>query len=718
MKVQTKILLLLFLIVLTFIGGLITMRILGAAKLRAIAAARAEERNRMFDEFLSERGDNLKVLVEDSTNWDDLVRAIAKNDQAWATATISDHTLATYRANAIWIYRPDFTLFTSINNRYADNLREAPLPPEALRALFAAQQPAHFFLRVPQGWMEVRGGTIHPSQDRLRETKAQGYFLAGHIWIDENIRRMSLFTEYKIRIVTGEEMTVGALSAEEEGQIRFTRDLAGWDGQRIAQILVEHDSPIIRQFNAAGRRLFVALIIFAVVLFLGLTISLVRWVRRPLRVISRHLQNEEPAGLVPLSRERNEFGRLAELILRFRNTEAMLLQTEEQLRHSQKIDAVGRLAGGVAHDFNNLLTAIIGFSELLEIRFENDPATLEEVRMIRTAGERAASLTKQLLAFSRKQLLQPVVLDLNALVRETEKLLQRVIGEHIRIAHELLDDEARVRVDPGQLEQVLINLGVNARDAMPRGGTLTISTQLLTFDADELVSRGIDSKPGEYVALAVADTGSGMDDETRARIFEPFFTTKGPGKGTGLGLSTVYGIVKQSGGGIGVETEINRGSRFTIFLPRETAPVEPPKPGPTRLQRTSRAQTILVAEDEEVVRQLIHAVLRDAGYEVLCAATPTEAIEIARQHKGAIDLFVTDIVMPEMHGPALAAKIAEIRPLTRTLYVSGYSENEISAQGVIDPDLEFLPKPFSHQSLVRKVQAVLADAAPGPVGPK
>ncbi|MEO6784887.1 MAG: ATP-binding protein, partial [Chthoniobacteraceae bacterium] len=593
MKVQTKILLLLFLIVVTFIGGLIVMRTAGAAKLRAIAAARAEERSRMFDKFLAERGDNLKVLVEDSTNWDDLVRAIGKNDQAWAAATINDHTLATYHANAIWIYRPDFSLFRSINNRYADNLNEVPLPPEALRALFAARHPAHFFLRVPQGWMEIRGGTIHPSLDRFRETKPQGYYLAGHVWIDENVRRMSLFTGYNLRIVPGEEITGVTTSAEEEGQIRFTRDLHGWDGRRVAQILVEHDSPVIREFNVAGRRLFVGLIIFAVALFLALTISLVRWVRRPLRVISRHLQNEEPAELVPLSRERNEFGRLAGLILRFRHTEAMLQQTEEQLRHSQKIDAVGRLAGGVAHDFNNLLTAIIGFSELLEIRFENDASALEEIRMIRTAGERAAALTKQLLAFSRKQILQPVVLDLNALVRETDKLLQRVIGEHIRIAHDLVGDDARVRVDPGQLEQVLINLGVNARDAMPRGGTLTISTKLITLGAGELVSRGIDSKPGEYVALVVADTGSGMDGETLSRIFEPFFTTKEPGKGTGLGLSTVYGIVKQSGGGIGVETELNQGSRFTIFLPRETAPVEPPKPGPTRIKRTRRAETVL-----------------------------------------------------------------------------------------------------------------------------
>jgi signal transduction histidine kinase/ActR/RegA family two-component response regulator len=713
MKVQTKILLLLFLIVLTFIGGLIAMRALAAANVRAIAATQAEERQRIFDQLLAERGDNLKVLVEDSTNWDDLVRAIAKSDLAWADSTINEDTLAKSHANAIWIYRPDLTLFASINNRYDEKLREAPLPPGALRALFAAGKPAHFFLHVEEkGWMEIRGSTVHPSLDRFRETKPQGYFLAGHFWINENIRRMAQFTDYKVRIITGDEIAAVAPGAEEEGRIRFTRDLAGWDGRRVAQILVEHDSPVIREFNAAGRRLFLALIVFAIVVFLILSISLVGWVRHPLRVISGHLQNEEPAELVPLSQERNEFGRLAQLILRSRNTEEMLQQAEEQLRHSQKIDAVGRLAGGVAHDFNNLLTAIIGYSELLEIRFENDPSVLEEVRMIRNAGERAAALTKQLLAFSRKQILQPVVLDLNALVRETDKLLHRVIGEHIRIVHHLTADDARVRVDPGQLEQVLINLGVNARDAMPRGGTLTITTAVLPLGADELASRGIDSQPGEYVALAVSDTGSGMDNETLVRIFEPFFTTKGPGKGTGLGLSTVYGIVKQSGGGISVETEMGRGSQFTIFLPRETAPVEPPKPGPSRVERTSRAETILVAEDEEVVRQLICAVLRDAGYEVLCAATPAEAIEMARQHCGAIDLFVTDIVMPEMHGPALAAEIAALCPRVRTLYVSGYSENEISAQGVITPALEFLPKPFSHQSLIRKVQEILAEPRP------
>ncbi len=709
MKVQTKILLLLLAIVLTFVGGLTAMRERGLAKVCAIARERAEERSKMFDQFLAERGDKLKVLVEDSTNWDDLVRAIGKDDHAWAETTINDLTLATYEANAIWIYRPDLTLFFSKNNRYAENLHALPLPVEALSALFAQCSPAHFFLRVPQGWMEIRGGTIHPSLDPQHETKPQGYFLAGHIWIDENVRRMSLFTGYTIRILDRAPSAPEIASAEEAVQIRFARDLPGWDGLPAAQILVENDSPVIREFNREGRTLFIALIVFAGALLLAIAIPLLRWVRRPLHIISRHLQNEQPAELAPLAREHNEFGRLAELILRFHRTEERLQQTEEQFRHSQKIDAVGRLAGGVAHDFNNLLTVIIGYSELLELRLEHDPSALADVRMIRTAGERAAALTKQLLAFSRKQILLPVVLDLNALVRETDRMLQRIIGEHIRIVHELKEDEARVLVDPGQMEQVLVNLGVNARDAMPAGGTLTIRTDGLALDATQLAAHDMDAPPGEFIALSVRDTGSGMDDETRARIFEPFFTTKGPGKGTGLGLSTVYGIVKQSGGGIIFTTEQGHGSEFTIFLPRETAPLEPPEPGPCRIERTRRAETVLVAEDEEVVRQLICAVLRDAGYEVLCADSPDEALRMARDRAEPIALLVADIVMPEMSGPALAAKVAETHPHIRVLYVSGYSENEISAKGVIEPNLKFLPKPFSHQSLIRKVHELLAE---------
>ena len=708
MKVQTKILLLLLLVVLTFIGGLIVVRVNAERRFKSIADERAIERNRIFDEFLKERGDQLAAIVDDSTNWDDLVRAIKTNDNAWAEENIALETLAVKDFNGLWIYKPDLSLWHSKNNRYAESLREAPLPPEALKRLFTARNVSHFFVKTPEGWMELRGATIHPSRDRFRETQPQGYFLAGRFWIDENIRRMSLFTGYSIRVVPVDQSKAEQKSAEEEGLITFSRTLPGWDGRPVAQIQVESDSPLIREFNRAQKNLFAGLIVFAAALVLLLAVSLFRWVRKPLKVISRNLAKENPEGLVPLAKEDHEFGRLARLILKFRQTEHTLHEAEEQLRHGQKLEAVGRLAGGIAHDFNNLLTAIIGYAELIEAR--NQGATQEHAQLIRKAGEQAAALTRQLLAFSRKQLLDPRVLDLNALVRDMEKLLQRVIGEGIQIAIDPAVGGARVRADPSQLEQVLLNLGVNARDAMPGGGTLRIATKEVILAPEEIAARGIEVEPGNYVVLVVSDTGSGMDNETRSRIFEPFFTTKGPGKGTGLGLSTVYGIVKQSGGGITVESTPGRGSTFLIYLPASSSELNAavlPIPD----AETRGSETILVAEDEEVVRHLICTVLSESGYEVLCAGSGTEAMDMARGYGGKIDLLVTDVVMPDMHGPALALKLAPLQPKMRILYVSGYSENDINEQGVIESGLLVLQKPFTQQSLGRKVREIL-DAEP------
>jgi signal transduction histidine kinase len=713
MKVQTKILLLLLAIITTLVGGLVALKIFEQRKFQAIAAARQVERNRSFDEFLTERGDKLKVIVEDSSTWDGMVRATVKNDLAWAGENINDATLANYEANAIWIYRADHTLFYSRNNRYAENLRELPLPQEAFDTLFAKERTCHFFIRVPQGWMEIRGGTIHPSLDRYRETTPQGYFFAGHVWINDDIRRMSLFTGYDIRISPfGEGLRQP--SKEEQGVITFARSVPGWDGRPVAEILVRNDSPIIRELNRASNRLFIYLLIFAGALFVVLAFSLMGWVQRPLHRIMRSLEKEQPEALVPLRNAPNEFGKLAQLILQFRHTQRVLEQTEERLRHSQKLEAVGRLAGGIAHDFNNLLTAIIGYAELLEAKLPGQNGCLEHAQLIRKAGEQAAALTRQLLAFSRKQLLQPKVLDLNALILEMQKLLQRVIGEHIHIRIETQTEDARVRADPNQLEQVILNLGVNARDAMPRGGVLSITTSR-RLPPPGLLERGESDAAREWVVLTVRDTGSGMDEETKARIFEPFFTTKGPGKGTGLGLATVYGIVKQSGGGITVESEPEKGSEFSIYLPHEEAavePLEPPLPPP---ERSRLGETILVVEDEEVVRQLLCSVLSDSGYQVLCASSPAEAIELARQHGAPIQLLVTDVVMPEMHGPVLARALSTIQPEMKILFVSGYSENDISDQGVIEPDLEVLQKPFTQQILVRKVRAMLASAPVAPL---
>jgi signal transduction histidine kinase/CheY-like chemotaxis protein len=704
MKVQTKIVLLLLLLLVVFISGLVVVRLFADRRLKAIADERAAERTRSFDEFLAERGDRLSAIVDDSTNWDDLVRALKADDHTWADATISLETLATRDFNAVWIYKPDLTLFHSKNNRYAESLREAPIPRTALQKLLSSREVAHFFVATPEGWMELRGGTIHPSRDRFRETAPQGYFLAGRFWIDENVRRMSAFTGYSIRVVPVEKAAVEPKSAEEQGLITFRRTFPGWDGRPVAELQVESDSPIIREFNRSQRLLFIGLIVFAAGLLLILSVSMIRWVWRPLHLISLNLEKQNPEGLAPLAPRPNEFGRLAQLILKFRETEQTLHQAEEQLRHSQKLEAVGRLAGGIAHDFNNLLTAIIGYSELIEKRGKGE--LKEHAQLIRKAGEQAAALTRQLLAFSRKQLLEPRVLDLNVLVHDMEKLLQRVIGESIHIIIDPIRGGARVKADPSQLEQVLLNLGVNARDAMPGGGTLRIATQEKELTEEEIIERAIDVIPGRYVLLIVSDTGSGMDDETRSRIFEPFFTTKGPGKGTGLGLATVYGIVKQSGGGITVESTPGQGCTFTIFLPASFAELDIAELPPVE-QRTHGTETILVVEDEEVVRQLICTVLGEAGYNVICAESAEAAMQVARDRKESIHLLVTDIVMPGLNGPALARALSAHQPSIKILYVSGYSDNDISAQGVVDPGLVVLQKPFTQQSLSLKVREIL-----------
>ena len=714
MKVQIKILLLLLVIVATFVGGLAALKYAEQGKFKAIADARARERTRMFDEFLQDRGDNLKAFIDDWTSLDDMVLAVRSENVTWAEQNISHETLVNFRANAVWIYKPDQTLFFSRNNHYATNLRDLPITPEAFAELVSKGREFHFFLPAPQGWMEIRGGTIHPSRDRARETTPQGWFFAGQTWIDTNIRKMSLFTGYSIRLLPASEGITQPKSEEDRGLIAFSRIMPGWSGQPAVQIQVEHDSPIIRELNRSSQRLFYYLMIFAGLLFLVLSLVLIRWVQQPLQLISQELESKNPGGLAALQRQNNEFGKLAKLILDFRRTEETLQQTEEQLRHSQKLEAVGRLAGGVAHDFNNLLTAIIGYSEMLEIKLKNDGTSCEQAKLIRKAGEQAAALTRQLLAFSRKQLLQPKVLDLNALIREMEKLLQRVIGEHIRIRIDPAAGDPRVLADPHQIEQVILNLGVNARDAMPRGGTLTITTSNVTV-SDTWRDGEHELAAGEYVTLAVSDTGTGMDSDTKARIFEPFFTTKGPGKGTGLGLATVYGIVKQSGGGISVTTEPGQGSTFRIYLPRADAPIEAPKPAPLPIERTGNAESILVVEDEQVVRQLVCAVLAEAGYHVLCAGSPSEALTLVQAHSDPIHLLVTDVVMPEMHGPVLARALSVLQPAMKVLYVSGYSENDISDQGVVEPGLDVLQKPFTQEVLTRKVREILDGSPAGMV---
>jgi len=382
-------------------------------------------------------------------------------------------------------------------------------------------------------------------------------------------------------------------------------------------------------------------------------------------------------------------------------------EREEQLRQSQKMEAIGRLAGGVAHDFNNLLTAIIGYSQLISARLRRDDPLRVDVKEIEKAGNRAASLTSQLLAFSRKQVLQPKVLDLNAVIFDLEKLLSRLIGEDIELVTACDSALGKVTADPGQIEQVLMNLVVNSRDAMPRGGKLLIQTANIEIDPARSPQYEGDLRPGSYVMFAVSDTGCGMNKETISHIFEPFFTTKEQGKGTGLGLSTVYGIVSQSGGEIVVESELDRGTRFTVYLPRTDGPVDSVKVAESELVTHSLSETVLLVEDEQVVSRLVLSILEMTGYHVLLASTGKDAVQICAEHEGPIHLMITDVVMPQMSGRELAERVAALRRDIKVLYMSGYTDDSIMQHGVARTEIDFLQKPFTPTQLLAKVRSIL-----------
>jgi PAS domain S-box-containing protein len=390
---------------------------------------------------------------------------------------------------------------------------------------------------------------------------------------------------------------------------------------------------------------------------------------------------------------------------------------EAELLHSQKLDAVGQLAGGVAHDFNNMLTVITGYSAILLEALDRSDPNRADVEEIKSAADRAAALTRQLLAFSRKQVLQPRVLDLNTdVIAGLEKMLRRLIGEDVELVTTLDEQLGLVNADPGQIEQVIMNLAVNARDAMPDGGRLVIETANVDLGADH-TGRHIGVKPGRYIMLAVTDTGRGMSRETMARMFEPFFTTKEKGKGTGLGLATVYGVVKQSGGDIWVDSEPGQGTTFKVYLPRVEYETQVTLPASVPSRRPAGTETILLVEDDERLCVLSRRVLEARGYTVLEARNGQEALVLCDQHQGPIDLVATDVVMPGINGGMLVERLAVKRPTLRVLFMSGYTDDDMLRRGIVDPRMAFLPKPFTPEALASKVREVLdgsgSVAAPG-----
>ena len=399
--------------------------------------------------------------------------------------------------------------------------------------------------------------------------------------------------------------------------------------------------------------------------------------------------------------------------LRHWQSARMLRDREEQLRHAQKMEAIGRLAGGVAHDFNNILTAIVGYTDMLAERLDPGDQTAKDVAEVRKAAERAAALTRQLLSFSRKQFLHPTVIHLNDTVNGLSQMLPRVIGDHIQTAIRLAPDTGLVRADASQIEQVLVNLVLNARDAMPTAGQLTIETGNVDLDEQRLAAEALSLQPGRYVMLTVTDTGIGMERATRERAFEPFFTTKPKGKGTGLGLATVYGIVDQSGGGIALDTAPGRGTSVRIYLPITTATVADPEtaPAPAPLTTHAGTETVLLVDDNDPVRELAASALRRRGYTVFEARGGEEAIDWTMGAERKPDLLVTDVVMPGLSGPNLAARLLQDQPSLKVLYMSGYTDDAMPAHGKFWGGVPLLQKPFTPGQLAARVRLALDSPA-------
>jgi two-component system cell cycle sensor histidine kinase/response regulator CckA len=395
-----------------------------------------------------------------------------------------------------------------------------------------------------------------------------------------------------------------------------------------------------------------------------------------------------------------------------RRAESQLRRTEEQLRHAQKMDAIGRLAGSIAHDFNNVLSVILSYTSLLLADLKAIDPMRNDIEQIKLAAERAADLTRQLLAFSRQQVMEPKIVDLNVIVKGMDRMLKRLLGEDIEMAFKPKQSLRLVKVDPGQIEQVIMNLVINAKDAMPGGGQLTIETADVDLD-ESYVFQHLGSLKGSHAVLIVSDTGVGMDQAVQPRIFEPFFTTKPKGKGTGLGLSTVFGIVQQSGGNVWVYSEPGKGTTFKVYLPEAKGDLvsRVPAAAPVKLEGN---ETILLAEDADQVRGIAHTILERYGYSVLVAKNAGEALLACENHKGKIHLLLTDVVMPQMSGHQLAERLGAARPEMKVLYMSGYTEKSVVQHGILDSGIDYLQKPFTPEMLARRVREIL-DAPKRPV---
>jgi signal transduction histidine kinase len=683
---------------------------------------------------LSDEAEALAATAADWAAWDETYAFIQGRGNTYIRDNLMPDTFLTLRLSAMAfvdarggiVYAGGYDLRSQ---------QPAPPPPGFLDRLAAGSR----LLDHPDVESSTRGILVvggraflvasRPITSSSREAPTRGALIIARLIDEVEIadigHRMRLALAFHVTddptMDDGDRRSYAALAA---GSGTITRVLSGdsiaaygliRDIDGGSALLVQSVEPraISREGSRSLLTFLVSLMGAGLVVGCVIVIFISRAVLSPLTQLGRETSRIGTAGMASarVSQRRNdEIGTLADsingMLEALQRSEGAQDQLRAQLAQAQKMEAIGTLAGGVAHDFNNIMTAIIGYSDYVLMKMEPADPFRRAISQIKKAGERAAALTYQLLAFSRKQMLQPRTIDLNSVVSDTAEMLRQLIGEHIDLVTKLAAARGVVRIDPGQMQQVIMNLAVNSRDAMPRGGTLTIETGNVTAD-QSFAEKQPGLKPGEYVLLRVTDTGTGMDKAEMARIFEPFFTTKGPGKGTGLGLAVVFGIVKQSGGCIYASSTVGRGSTFDIFLPRVEAQAGEKVEAVPSDHLPAGNETILVAEDDQFVRNLVVTSLEQQGYRMLDAADGQQALRIAAGFTEKIHLLLTDVVMPVMGGAELARRLTELRPGLKVLFMSGYSER-MSVEAIFPQDgATMLEKPFDVGTIARKVRSSL-----------
>ncbi|GEM_PF-1550217 len=688
--------------------------------------------------------ESLRFITRDWAEWDDMYQYVLSQDEVFNTdfesSNMNLESFKRININLILIFNVSGNLVFGIGNDAGHE--RVFFPSSRLVQLFqknkdlllnpgGEREGVSGILMLREGALLISALSILPS-DESEKQPSRGTLVMGRLFVDDEISGLSQRMHFKIQVqrysdkLFSQDFELARMNLKDEKEF-FIRPV---DSETIAGYMMIKDSfgnPALilklempRDIYAQGKKSLNFLIVSAVLI--GIVFISLIWILLVKLILSRLTQlnsqlirirkNKDVSIRVPLT-GRDEIASVAAavngMLDEIESFYGELRKTEETARQSVKMEAIGRLAGGIAHDFNNLLTAIIGYSDLIIKSKPEDPSIRKEVEEIRSAGERAAELTRQLLAFGRKQVFEVKVVDLNVIVSDAGKMLSRVISENIELVTLLESKLRKIKADPAQVEQIIFNLAVNARDAMPNGGKLIIETANIKLD-EQYQNKKSDIKAGEYVMLAVSDTGQGMDPETISHLFEPFFTTKENSTGSGLGLCSVYGIVKQSGGNIYVYSELGLGTTFKIYFPqckengtRETLHEEEVIP-------VAGQKTILLVEDEDMVRRLASEVLKRQGYEVLEAANGPEALLIAEDFRNTVHLLLTDVVMPKMSGTVLAEKIKAMRPDILILFMSGYADTRVISESENGNGQYFLQKPFTPEKLLRKLNEIFSQS--------